>query len=287
MTVLRQQRLISPSSITDATKVLGDLGEEAQVLAGGTWIMRAPIRGEYSDKVFVSLANIVGLHSIEIDTKQLNVGAMATHHQLAEMLKDAPDLHAVQKAAEKSANPSVRRMATVGGNICRMDFLAPDLVPALIACDAVVFLQSNDDEIEMPLEHYIETRADRPGSELLTKVNVKRGSFRSSHTRILMRQAGEYPVANLSLRCEIDSTDSILNARIAVGAVDRVPKRWKSLEDAVNGRNLSKMNASELAKQNLNEFTGRDGADAPGWYRIRVLPRLASDAFAATSQIVS
>jgi carbon-monoxide dehydrogenase medium subunit len=50
--------------------VLGDLGEEAQVLAGGTWIMRAPIRGEYSDKVFVSLANIVGLHSIEIDTKQ-------------------------------------------------------------------------------------------------------------------------------------------------------------------------------------------------------------------------
>ena len=39
MTVLRQQRLISPSSITDATKVLGDLGEGA--LAWG-WKVENP-----------------------------------------------------------------------------------------------------------------------------------------------------------------------------------------------------------------------------------------------------
>ncbi len=287
MTVLRQQPLIAPSSIMDATKILCDIGEEALVLAGGTWIMRAPIRNEYSDKIFVSLANISSLHSVEIDAERLSIGAMVTHHQLAEKLKDATDLHAIQEAAEKSANPSVRRMATVGGNICSKDFLAPDLVPALIACDALIFLRRNDDEIEMSLEHYLKTRTERPKGELLTKINVKRGSFISSHTRILMRKAGEYPVANLSLRCNIDTSGLISNAVFAVGAVDRVPKRWKSLEEAVNGQSLSAIDALKLAKQNLNEFTGRDGTDAPGWYRTRVLPRLVSDAFAATTQKAS
>ena len=39
-----------------------------------------------------------------------------------------------------------------------------------------------------------------------------------------------------------------------------------------------------LRPTNLDEFIGRDGPDAPGWYRTRVLPRLLFDAFAQTAQ---
>ena len=278
------QQLISPTSLDDATKALANLGSQGQIFAGGTWIMRAPVRGEFDDKVFVSLGNIEALHNISLDQDSLKIGAMVTHHRIADALKDEPDLVGLMQAASASANPAVRRMATIGGNVCSADFVSPDLVPALIASDATLSLQSGAGNGELSIEEYLRTRSKRPSGELLTSIQVPRGSFRSSHQRILMRQAGEYPVANVSIRYEVNTAGLLDNVRIAVGSVEDTPRRWTQLEQAMTGKAPPELNVTTLAKEHIEEFTGRDGPDAPGWYRTRVLPRLASDAFDATNQ---
>jgi carbon-monoxide dehydrogenase medium subunit len=175
-------------------------------------------------------------------------------------------------------------MATIGGNICASDFLASDLVPALIASDAKILFQSCESKNQMPIEQYLKTRTKRQKDEILTSIQIPRGDFRSAHVRLLMRKAGEYPIANLSIRYSVDETGSVQEARIVVGAVESTVRRWIKLENALNNKKLSNLNMLEIAKGNLDEFIGRDGPDAPGWYRTRVLPRLLFDAFAQTAQ---
>ena len=276
--------MILPSTISEATRTLKNLSNEAKILAGGTWVMRAPIRDEYEDKIFVSLKNISSLYKCEIKNNHISLGALMTHQHIAEKLSNIDELQCLKQAVLASANPAIRRMATIGGNICTSDFLASDLVPALIASDAKILFQSCESKNQMPIEQYLKTRTKRQKDEILTSIQIPRGDFRSAHVRLLMRKAGEYPIANLSIRYSIDETGSVQEARIVVGAVESTVRRWIKLENALNNKKLSNLNMLEIAKGNLDEFIGRNGPDAPGWYRTRVLPRLLFDAFAQTAQ---
>ena len=276
--------MILPSTISEATRTLKNLSNEATILAGGTWVMRAPIRDESEDKIFVSLKNINSLYKFEIKTNHISLGALMTHQHIAEKLSNIGELQCLKQAVLASANPAIRRMATIGGNICASDFLASDLVPALIASDAKILFQSCESKNQMPIEQYLKTRTKRQKDEILTSIQIPRGDFRSAHVRLLMRKAGEYPIANLSIRYSVDETGSVQEARIVVGAVESTVRRWIKLENALNNKKLSNLNMLEIAKGNLDEFIGRDGPDAPGWYRTRVLPRLLFDAFAQTAQ---
>ena len=276
--------MILPSTISEATRTLKNLSNEATILAGGTWVMRAPIRDESEDKIFVSLKNINSLYKFEIKTNHISLGALMTHQHIAEKLSNIDELQCLKQAVLASANPAIRRMATIGGNICASDFLASDLVPALIASDAKILFQSCESKNQMPIEQYLKTRTKRQKDEILTSIQIPRGDFRSAHVRLLMRKAGEYPIANLSIRYSVDETGSVQEARIVVGAVESTVRRWIKLENALNNKKLSNLNMLEIAKGNLDEFIGRDGPDAPGWYRTRVLPRLLFDAFAQTAQ---
>ncbi len=274
------KQVIVAQSLEEALAALANTGLSAIPVAGGTWVMRAPIRQEATAQTFVSLHAIEELKGIEAAPEELLVGAMVSHRQLAIELSDIADLKAIRVAAEKSANPSVRNMATIGGNLCATDFMSPDLVPALMVCDATIRVQSAGAKAEIPIEDYIETRLVRPNNELVTRIRLPRGLFRSTHQRLLMGKAGEYSVANLSMRLSIDGRGRIANPRIAVASVENQPRRWIGLEDALRGKVASKVKIKELAIDQIGAFTGRDGPDAPGWYRLRILPRLASDALA-------
>jgi carbon-monoxide dehydrogenase medium subunit len=274
------KQVIVAQSLDEALAALTNKGLNAIPVAGGTWVMRAPIRQEATAQTFVSLHAIEELKGIEAAPEELLVGAMVSHRQLAIELSDIADLKAIRVAAEKSANPSVRNMATIGGNLCATDFMSPDLVPALMVCDATIRVQSAGAKAEIPIKDYIETRLVRPNNELVTRIRLPRGLFRSTHQRLLMGKAGEYSVANLSMRLSIDGRGRIANPRIAVASVENQPRRWIGLEDALRGEVASKVKIKELAIDQIGAFTGRDGPDAPGWYRLRILPRLASDALA-------
>ncbi len=179
-----------------------------------------------------------------------------------------------------SANPAIRRVATLGGNICAQGFAAPDLVPALIALNATVEVRSKVGAETLDIEDYLLARPTRPSDEILTGIQVTRQSGWSAHARGLLRQAGEYPVANVSAFIDADDGGTINSARIAVGAVEPVPRRWQSLENALVGQPIDAVCLGNIALDHLGDFTPRDGVDSPGKYRLRILPRLAEHVFA-------
>jgi aerobic carbon-monoxide dehydrogenase medium subunit len=249
----------TPESVTEAARLLATV-ENSAPLAGGTWIMRR--NGERPTSLYVSLQGIPALREIELGASP-RFGACVTHSSLASALGDADELAGLRDAAGRSANPSVRNMATIGGGLATAGFPSSDLVPALLALGAVVETDGGD---VAPLETFLAARATRP--TLITAVVVPTRPARSAHVRLLLRAGGEYPVAIVSV---VDAGDG--SVRVAIGSVTRVPFRWTALEERVSADD-SPATAAAAARDLLPALAPRDDVDAPGWYRAEVLPTL-------------
>lgn len=268
-------------SLPAALDALAERGTEGAPLAGGTWIMRAPIRHERLKPAYVGLGRVPELVHIEETDGILSIGAGVTHAHLAEAVAGRPELRVLADAAGRSANPAIRRAATVGGNLCTTDFAAADLVPALLCLDAEVEIASRGGTERLPLAAFLSLRHSLEPGRLLTRVLVQRSAAITAHARLPLRKAGDYPTAIVSLSITRDGAGRIAQARIAVGSVETVARRWPRLEAALAGTPLCGEQAHRAATELADEFIGRDGVEAPGWYRVGVLPVLVRRAVIA------
>ncbi|MBR0751942.1 FAD binding domain-containing protein [Bradyrhizobium jicamae] len=271
---------VAPSLAT-ALDALNDYGADGAPFAGGTWIMRAPIRHQQLKARYVAIGTIPELSAIRIDADAIEIGAAVTHAALASALADLPELAVLTSAAGSSANPAIRAMATIGGNLSASDFSAADCVPALLCLDAQVEIASKHGHERMSLDAFLKQRSTLALGRLLTKIVVPRSLCKTAHARLPLRKAGDYPVAIISLSLDADATAHVRKARIAVGSVETVARRWERLETELLGRVLDPAKAADIAAGLAGEFTGRESVEVPPWYRASVLPGLVRRATAA------
>ena len=269
------RHVLTPGTIDEAVAGMAD--ERASALAGATWIMRAPIRGEALAGSYVALRSVPALRLIEWGASEIAIGAAVSHAELAAALERVAGCAGLVNAARQAANPAIREVATLGGNLCALAFPASDLAPAFIAAGAEVEIRDRSAIGRQPVKSFLAARATLPRGWLLTRVLAPRSDRLSAHARLPLRQAGDYPVAIVSVSVERTGKAP----RIAVGSVEAVARRWPSLEQALEGRAIDAAAAAEAARERTGDFVGRDGVEAPGWYRTQVLPGLVRAAFAS------
>lgn len=262
--------LYRATSVDDAVRELAELGDDGAALAGCTWIMRAPSRGEQLKARYVSLQDLDELLEVE-DGDPARLGARVTHARAARLDGGSGPLGALSRAAALSANRAVRNVATLGGNLCSAPFPASDLVPALLASEATVETADRT----RPLAEFL---ADRAGLVLRLSVPAPAGR-RSTYERLTVRGSSEYPIVGVAVSLDLDG-DVVAAARVAVGSVEEVARRSPAAEAALVGRQPSAEAGEEAGRAAAEELRARDGADAPGWYRLAVLPPLVRDAVA-------
>lgn len=255
-----------PHTVAEALKELADV--QTIAVAGATWVLRAPLRHEPLAARFVALNKVNALDRFDVAPNAIGIGSMVTHERLARSLPTAMCLQALRNAAVRAANPGVRRVATIGGNISAHDFPASDLAAALISLEATVQIAQSSGERVMPVTEFLAQRKALQRPWLVTAIIVPMDPARASaHERLPMRRAGDYPSAILSA-----SACPQGQWRIAVSAVEDQPKRWHALETVLQGVNPSQ--AEEAARDLAYTFSGRDTPGMPGWYRTSVLPVL-------------
>jgi NADPH-dependent glutamate synthase beta subunit-like oxidoreductase/CO/xanthine dehydrogenase FAD-binding subunit len=93
---------------------------KASVLAGGTDILNLLKQGALAEppEILVNIKRIPGLNTITYGRSGLKIGALTTIHTIAasELVKDK--YPALAQAASSVAGPTLRNMATLGGNLC-------------------------------------------------------------------------------------------------------------------------------------------------------------------------
>lgn len=271
--------LYQPETIADALAALSDLGPAGKIMAGGTWVMRAPRRQEPMAQAYVAVTQIPELHRLDITDRHVTIGSGVTHAQLESGLQAVPELRGLVGAAGSSANPAVRRAASLGGNLCTVEFSAADLAPALLCQDALVDFETLEGCQRTSLEAFLTMRKALPPAYMLLSVEIPRRPVISAHARLPLRKAGDYPVAIVSAAVERRPDGTIGNAAVAISAVEAIARRWTALEEAIAGLPLDPALVHERAMGLTHDFVGREGPETPGWYRVQVLPALVRSVF--------
>src|ERR1700692_1163700 len=110
-----------PATLADAVKLLSTLGDEARPLAGGHSLVPMMKLRLATPEHLVDLHGIDGLKGIRRDGNKIVIGAMTTQPELLaseEISKSLPILH---ETALLIADPQVRYMGTIGGNVANGD----------------------------------------------------------------------------------------------------------------------------------------------------------------------
>src|SRR5690349_5255937 len=107
-----------PTTIAEAVETLARFGDKARVMAGGTDLVPNMKHEITVPEMVVGLWRIAELKGVRIEGNALCIGATTTLHALSEDPLLDRHLPSLKEACGLVAGPQLRRMGTIGGNVC-------------------------------------------------------------------------------------------------------------------------------------------------------------------------
>ena len=229
-----------PETLEEALALLGELGEEAKVVAGGTALVIMLNQRLLMPSHLISLRKVQGIDQIESSEEALQLGALATHRAVETSPVVQEQSPVLAQTYAQVATLRIRNMATVGGSLAHAD---PNQDPpvTLMALDARVGLASADGSREEPLDEfftdYYETVV-RP-DELVIRVLVPRPAPHtgSAYVKFLPRTSEDYGTVGVAARVSLEPDSGVCqDCRLVLGGVGSTPLRAREAEDLLKGQ---------------------------------------------------
>ena len=195
-----QFEYFAPETLDEAVSLLTQLGSDAVVLAGGQSLIPLMKLQLAQPEYVVDINRVPGLADIAEDDGFLRIGSLTRESELdrSEMVRSAyPILHDTTSVI---ADPLVRNMATVGGNLAHGD-PANDHPATMLALGAEVAAVGPAGERVIPVSDFFEgplTTALNHG-EILTQIRVPTPPAGTGGAYLkLERKVGDYATAGVA-----------------------------------------------------------------------------------------
>ena len=162
-----------PSSIAEAVGLLADLGEDARPLAGGHSLIPMMKLRLATPSHLVDLAGIAELKGIRSDGNDIVIGAMTTQHDVVGSDLLAGKIPLLRETALLIADPQVRYMGTLGGNVANGD--PGNDMPAVMLClNATYHVTGKSGERRIPAREFYQGAyfTAMEGGDVLTAVRI-------------------------------------------------------------------------------------------------------------------
>ena len=233
--LFRPINYMKPTSVVEATKLLGEYAEKARLIAGGTDIL---VERDPGIQVLIDATGL-GLEYIKSDDKEITIGAATTFNEIEKspILAKSP-YGILVEAAKQIGTPQIRNVATIGGNICSA-VPSADSVPPLLALDATVLISGYEYRRSMNIADFflnVRRNALKKG-EMLIEIRIPVFSSRTEAVFVKRgRIAGaDLAIVNAAVRITVGSDGIIQDPRIALGAVAPTPMRAEIAESMLRG----------------------------------------------------
>jgi len=270
-----------PSSLDEALSLLAVPDADTKALAGGQSLLVLLRFGLVAPETLVSLKHIAGLNRIaEGPDGELSIGAMVTQHNLAHDAVIRDRYPALAEAAAAVASPAVRRLGTIGGNLCHADPTG-DPPAALIALGAEVEIASVRGRRRIPVEElfsdYMETVLQP--DELLIALHLPSQVPGSAYLKHHVRGIDTALVGvAVGLTLSGDGT-TCHDARIGLAGAGVTPLRAVEAESMLREQPMNEATINNAAEAAAFECAPLDDTEASEWYRremVKVFVRRAS-----------
>ncbi len=270
---MREFDLVIPKNLSNALEALAENDPAIQPLGGGT-DMVVNIRARLvRPRVLVALGEIAELCQVRREDGHIRVGSgvQVAHFLKHPLLLEHADV--VRQSAAKFANPMIRNLATVGGNLASAS-PAADLAPPLLALGAEIELRSKRETRVLPLEDFFAgpRRTARRADELITALRWPAPPENSAGAfyKLGLRQADAISVVSVCVLMERDG-DKCRNPRIALGAVAPRPLCAHRAEAVLVGQTISGATIAEAARIASEECSPIDDLRGSAAYRRRMV----------------
>ncbi len=186
-----------PTSVEDAVKLFSLHGDDARALAGGHSLIPMMKLRLATPEHLVDLRGITDLKGIRRDGDTITIGAMTTQHDLLASGDIAGAIPILHEAALLIADPQVRYMGTIGGNVANGD-PGNDLPALMMTLGASYQLQGTEGGRTVPATEFYQGAyftALEPG-EMLTAISIPMPTPGHGYAyEKLKRKVGDYATA--------------------------------------------------------------------------------------------
>ncbi|RLB43393.1 MAG: xanthine dehydrogenase family protein subunit M [Deltaproteobacteria bacterium] len=237
-----------PESLKEAYKLMEKLKGQALYVAGGTDVIVRIKQKVIQPDALISLRGVDELRGVE-ENGGLVLGAGTLFREMERHESLASRYTALHQAVCLLANPQIRNVATVGGNLCNAAPSA-DAAPPLLVLEAQVQLEGPGGSRNVALEDFFtgpgETSKER--EEIMTRIVIPELPVNTGTAFLKIgRVSQDIAIANAAALVTMEN-GVCRRCRLAMGAVAPVPLRLKSIEEKVEGHRVDEDLLEEIGK---------------------------------------
>jgi carbon-monoxide dehydrogenase medium subunit len=245
-------------------------------------------QGVVAPSLLVNLKRIAGLDHIERSAAGgITIGALTT---IAAVERSEPlrQSHPVLiQAAGLLGSPSIRRLATLGGNVGRAS-PAADMVPALIALKARIFAEGPAGKKEIPIDAFFKG----PGSTVLAPAEIITAivlpdpapATGAAYLKLGRREGMDCALVGVAAALSLGGDGRVVEARLAIASCGPVPLRAASAEVILLAGPLDESRLREAARATAGNSCPISDMRACSDYRKEMVEVLAYRALCAAWQ---
>ena len=223
--------------LANAVELLAKSGGEAKLLAGGQSLIPLMRFRLATPSLLIDLNRVAGLGGIA-ENGELRIGALVRESDLEANALIRQRYPILIDTTQVIADPLVRNLATVGGNLAHAD-PANDHPATMLALRASVVVRGPKGERVIPIDElFVDTfQTSLKPDEILTEIRIPKAKPRSGGAYVkLERKVGDFAIAAVAVFLTLGDKGRVESAGIGLTNVGATAIRARKAEAALAGR---------------------------------------------------
>ena len=231
----------APQSLSDALALLQEYGDEAKILSGGHSLIPMMKMRLAQPEHIVDINALSELAYIKEEDGVLKIGGLTREVELETSPLIADKLPIIVDTCAMIADPQVRNMGTIGGNLAHGD-PGNDHPATMLALGATVVATGPSGSRSIPITDFFEDfymTALEP-EEILTEIQIPIPPPHSGGAYLkLERKVGDYAIAGVAAQLTLYDERHVLSAGLGLTNVHYIPLKVTRAEELLSGSNIT------------------------------------------------
>jgi carbon-monoxide dehydrogenase medium subunit len=277
---------LCPKTIPEAITLLQQHGEDAKILSGGQSLIPMMKLRIARPGYLIDINRITGLSYIKEENGFLKIGGLTREAELEASPLIRSKYPILIDTTHVIADPQVRNLATVAGNLAHGD-PANDHPATMLALDAQVVATGSRGERVIPIEEFflsLFSTALQPG-EILTEIRIPLAVPHSGGAYFkLERKVGDFATAAVAAQVTLDSTGAVQKVGIGLTNVGPTPIKVQKAENLLRGKKLDEANIRQVAQLAADDAQPSSDLRGPAEYKKGLIKELAKRALSRAAE---
>jgi aerobic carbon-monoxide dehydrogenase medium subunit len=269
-----------PQSVSEAIALLQEHGDGAKILSGGQSLIPMMKIRLARPECLIDINRLAGLHYIKEEAGFLKIGGLTRETDLETSSLIRSKYLIILDTAASIADPQVRNMATVGGNLAHGD-PANDHPATMLALEAEIVATGQHGERIIPIKDFflsVFTTA-LEHSEILTEIRIPIPPPGSGGAYFkLERKVGDFATVGVAAQVTVDGAGVCRRAGIGLTNVGATPIKATRAEDFLVGKTMDKQQIDQAAQLAAEEAQPSSDLRGPAEYKVSMVRELTKRA---------